>query len=301
MDRLDSMRIALAVADGGSLSAAARALRRPLPTVSRGLSELESRLKARLFNRSTRRLTMTDAGAEYIAACRGILEDITAAERAAAGEFAAPQGELVISAPIVFGRLHVLPVITQFLRAFPDIDIRLLLTDRMANLWEDQVDVAVRIGTLSDSRLVATRLGQTRRTVVASPEYLRAHGRPKVPADLSAFPCIAFEALGNTETWTFGEGARPMSVAIRPRLTVNTAEAAIDAALDHLGITRVLTYQVAQTLGDGRLEALLERFAPPAAPIHLVYGPQARVPLKLRAFLDFAAARLRERLKAGGR
>jgi DNA-binding transcriptional LysR family regulator len=297
MDRLESMAIALAISQAGSLSAAARELRKPLPTVSRKVSELEAHLKARLFIRSTRRLTLTDAGVEYIAACKRIMEEVAEAERSVAGEFAAPQGELVISAPVVFGRVHVLPVVTAFLREFPHIDIRLVLSDRLLNLGEDHVDATIRIGTLADSRLVATRIGATRRIVCATPRYLREHGAPRTPADIATHACIAFEGIGGGDTWKFAEGSRELPVTIRPRLLVNTAEAAIDAALANLGLTRVLSYQVERAMRDAKLEAVLERFAPPAIPIHLLYGPQKRLPLKLRTFLDFASARLRARLR----
>ena len=206
MDRLESMSILVAAVEAGSLSAAARRLGMPLATVSRKVSELEAHLKTRLLNRSSRRLTLTDAGRSYVAACRRILEDVGEAERAAAGEYSAPKGELIVTAPIVFGRLHVLPVAMEFLEAFPEIDLRLVLADRLLNLQEDHVDLAVRIGELPDSSLVATRVGPIRRVVCASPAYFAARGTPRDPGDLSDHDCITFEGLMSPRAWTFASG-----------------------------------------------------------------------------------------------
>lgn len=298
MDRLDAMAVVVAAAEGGSLSAAARRLGMPLPTVSRKVSDLETHLNARLFNRSTRRLTLTDAGQAYLHACKRILEDVTEAERAASGEFSKPQGELVISAPIVFGRLHVLPAVTAFLEAYPDVQVRLVQSDRLVNLLEDHIDLAVRIGTLGDSQLVATRCGTTRRTVCASPGYLAAHGTPRHPTDLGGHAIIAFEGLTSAESWVFRDENADVTVAVRPKLIVNTAEAAIDAATQGAGLTRVLAYQIEQALKAGALVTTLKRFESAPVPISLVYTSQRRLPLKVRAFIDFAAPRLRARLAA---
>lgn len=296
MDRLEAMAVFLSAVEGGSLSAAGRKLDMPLATVSRKLSDLESHLKARLLNRSTRGLTLTDAGRDYLAACKRILEDVDEAERVAAGEFSEPRGELVITAPIVFGRLHVLPVITEFLSAYPAVDVRLVQGDRIVHLLDEHVDLAVRIGPLPDSRLTATRVGGTRRVVCASPAYLAAHGTPATPNELGGHRCITFEAMSAAETWRFPVDGVEISVPVRSRLMVNTAEAAIDAAVAGAGLTRVLCYQVEAAERDRQLQRVLRGFEPAPAPISLVYGAQRRLPLKLRAFLDFATPRLRERL-----
>lgn len=296
MDRLEAMTVFLSAVEGGSLSAAGRKLGMPLATVSRKLSDLESHIKARLLNRSTRGLTLTDAGRDYLAACKRILEDVGEAERAAAGEFSEPRGELVITAPIVFGRLHVLPVITDFLSAYPAVDVRLVQGDRIVHLLDEHVDLAVRIGALPDSRLTATRLGGTRRVICASPAYLTAHGTPATPAELGGHRCISFEAMSPAEVWRFEVGGVELSVPVRSRLMVNTAEAAIDAAVAGAGLTRVLCYQIESAERDGRLHRVLRGFEPAPAPISLVYSGQQRLPLKLRAFLDFATPRLRQRL-----
>jgi DNA-binding transcriptional LysR family regulator len=290
------MSMLVTAAEAGSLSAAARRLGAPLATVSRKVSELEAHLKTPLLTRSSRRLTLTDAGRSYVAACKRILEEVGEAERAAAGEYSAPKGELVITAPIVFGRLHVLPVAVAFLAAYSDIDIRIVLADRFVNLLEDHLDLAVRIGVLPDSSLVATRVGAIHHVVCGSPAYFAARGTPKNPADLAAHDCVTFEGMIAPTAWIFPGGKSETSVAIHSRLVVNTAEAAIDAAIAGVGITRVLSYQVASALAAGTLALVLEDFEPAPLPVSLVYAGQRLLPLKLRAFLDFAAPRLKARL-----
>ena len=296
MDRLDAMSLFVATVEAGSLSAAARHAGVPLATVSRRLSELEKHLKTRLLNRSTRRLSLTDAGQSYLAACRRILDDVGEAERAAAGEYLNPTGELAITAPVVFGRLHVLPVVTDFLAAYPDVDIRLTLSDRLTQLAEEHIDLAVRIGELPDSAMVAMRVGSIRRIICANPAYLAGRGVPTRPQDLAGHDCVTFEGLASPATWTFGAGKSEIVVPVRSRLQVNTAEAAIDAAIAGLGLTRVLSYQADASVRAGALQVVLEPFEPPPWPVSLVHAGQGRLPVKLRAFLDFAAPRLRERL-----
>ena len=296
MDRLDAMSAVVAVGEAGSFSAAARHLGMPLPTLSRRVSDLEAHLNTRLFNRSTRRLSLTDAGQAYLQACKRILDEVTEAERSASGEFNAPRGELVISAPIVFGRLHVLPMIGAFLKAYPDVRVRFVQSDRLINLLEEHVDLAVRIGDLVDSNLIAARVGSTRRVVCASPSYLAEFGTPKHPTEVPAHQMISFEGLTSPDTWVFKTDSAEIPIPIRPKLIVNTAEAAIDAAIDGVGLTRVLSYQIEHAIETGALATILKRFEPAPAPINLVYPSQRRLPIKLRAFLDFAAPRLRARL-----
>jgi len=290
------MTVAVTVRELGSLSAAARRLRIPLPTVSRKVSDLEAHLNARLFNRSTRRLTLTDAGEAYIAACKRILEDVRETEHTVSGEFSTPRGELVISAPIVFGRIHVLPVIAAFFQAYPEVTVRLSLSDRMVGLLEDHVDLALRIGELEDSRLIATRCGSTRRVVCGSPEYFSQRGTPKHPTDLASHAAVIFETVTSSNAWVFAADRSDIAVSMRRQLIVNTSEAAIDAAIAGVGVTRVLSYQVEHAIKVGTLVAVLKRFEPNSLPISLVHDNQRRVPLKVRAFLDFAAPRLRARL-----
>jgi DNA-binding transcriptional LysR family regulator len=296
MDRLDAMRVLLAAVEGGSLSAASRALHSPLPTVSRKIADLEAHLGVRLVTRTSRRILLTEAGEGYVSAAREILGRVEEAERRAAGEYLAPKGDLTMTAPIVFGRLHVLPVITAFLKAFPDINMRLTMSDRNVSLADEHIDVALRISPLSENNLIATRVGSIRRTVYASPDYLRRHARPLHPRDLGAHDCVAFEGILSAQSWIFEEDGQDFSVPVRPRLSVNTAEAAVDAAVAGLGITRVMSYQARHAVDNGLLLPLLEAFERPATPVHLVHLSQGLIPLKLRAFLDFAAPRLRAAL-----
>lgn len=295
-DRLEAMSILVAVVEGGSFSAAARRLGMPLATVSRKIGELEAHLGARLLHRSTRKLAVTEAGQSYLAACRRILEQVGEAERAASGEYAAPKGDLIITAPIVFGRRHVLPVVVDFLRLHPHIDARLVLSDRWVHLLDDHVDVAVRVGTLPDSSLVAMGLGTVRQVVCASPSYLAERGVPGSPSELRGHDCIAFETLSAGKSWIFGMGRSEIAIPLHFRLRVNTAEAAIDAALAGVGLTRVLSYQVADAVRTGALRIVLAEFEPAPWPVNLIHGAQGPLPLKLRAFLDFARKRLGQRL-----
>jgi DNA-binding transcriptional LysR family regulator len=296
MDRLEAMSALLAAVEAGSLSGASRKLGMPLATVSRKVSELEAHLRTRLVTRTSRRLILTDAGRSYIAACKRILDDIREAERAAAGEYSAPRGELIITAPIVFGRLHVLPVVLEFLKTYPEIDVRLTLADRIVNLQEDHVDLAVRIGELPESSLVAMRVGSIGRVVCGSPAYFAERGTPKEPDELRKHDCITFNGLTSPEAWIFPSRKGNISVAVHSRLIVNTAEAAIDAAITGLGITRVLSYQVADAMRTGALLLALREFESPPVPVSLVHAGQGRLALKLRAILDFAAPRLKARL-----
>lgn len=300
MDRIDAMTVLLAVVQAGSLSGAGRKLGMPLPTISRKLSELEDHLGARLVIRSSRQLSLTDAGRSYTTACQRILEQIDEAERAAAGEYSAPRGSLVVAAPVAFGRAHMLPVIAEFLKAYPEIDVRLIQADRIAHLLEDHIDVALRIGNLPDSSQMAIRLGEVHRIACASPQYLAQRGVPDALEALSGHDCIAFDILTSSDGWLFRDGGNDRIVAITPRLVVNIAESAIDAASAGLGIARVLSYQVIEAVRLGRLQLVLTGFQPPAWPVSLVYAAQGQLPLKLRAFLDFAAPRLKAALQPAG-
>jgi len=301
LDRIDAMSVLVAVVESGSLSAAARKLGVPLPTVSRKLSDLENYLKTRLLVRSTRKFALTDAGAAYLAASKRILEQVRDAERAASGEYLSPRGDLVVTAPIVFGRLHVLPLINEFLAKFADINVRLVLSDRNVHLIDDHVDLAVRIGALQDSAMVATRVGSVRRMTCASPAYLARYGMPKVPDDLSAHACITFDALTSSTAWNFSSKTRQRqrTVPVRSRLNVNTAEAAIDAAIAGVGLTRVLSYQAARAVAERKLKIVLANYEPEPLPVNLVHLGQGLMPLKTRVFLDFLTSGLRRRATKG--
>jgi DNA-binding transcriptional LysR family regulator len=300
MDRLEAMSMLLTAIEKGSLSAAGRALQVPLATLSRRISDLEALLGTRLLLRSTRRLSLTDAGIAYVAAARRILEQVEDAEREAAGEFIAPRGELVLTAPLLFGRLHLLPVIADFLAAFPEINIRLVLADRNVNLIDDHVDMALRIGKLPDSSMIATQIGALRTLTCASPVLLASLGIPRKPEDLMQFPCVAVDTPMPSPSWRFRAGGANavLDVPVQPRLVVTTAETAAQAAVRSVGIVRLLQYQVAAEIDRGELQIILEAYEPEIVPVHLVHASRGQMPLKMRSFLDFAAPRLRQALAA---
>lgn len=300
MDRFDAMRTLLAAVDGGSLSAASRKLRMPLPTVSRKVSELEQHLGTQLVIRTSRKLMLTDAGRGFVAATRTVLDLLDDAERTAAGEYRTPRGDLLVTASILFGRLHVTPIAIRFLAAFPEVNLKLVLADHVVDLVENHVDAAIRIGPLPDSALVASHVGDIHWVTCASPDYLARRGIPATPADLEHHDCIAFEALEPARTWRFGTGAGKTAITIRPRFAVSTADAVIEAAAAGVGICRTTSYQADAALRDGRLVKVLAGFIPEPVPIHLVHAEQAMIPLKLRAFLDFAKPLLKAQLAAIG-
>jgi DNA-binding transcriptional LysR family regulator len=297
VDRFEAMTVFAAVAEAQGFSAASRRLGMPLATVSRKVSELEEQLGVQLLARSTRRVSLTDTGRQYFEACRRILDDVSEAERAASGEYRAPRGELIITTPIVFGRLHILPVVTEFLKAYAEVDVQMILVDRVVDMLDEHIDLALRIGELPDSSLIAVRIGEIGRVVCASPHYLGAHGVPAHPRELAGHDAITFAGLSSANEWSFATGGAVERFPVRSRLTVTTAEAALDAAIAGAGLTRVLSYQAAAAVRDGRLILLLRDFEPEPNPISLVYPSGRLVPLKLRAFLDFAVPRLKVRLQ----
>ena len=296
MDRLDAMQVMLTAVECGSLSKASRKLGQPLATVSRKVSELETYLNADLLIRSSKGLELTPAGRTFVTSARTILEQMTEAERSAAGEYAAPKGDLVVTAPTMFGRLHVLPVVVAFLRAFREVSVELSLTDRVTHFIDDQVDVALRIGNLPDSSLIATRLGAVRRVTCASPAYVASRGAPDVPQDLANHDIISFESVSAPTIWRYWSDGNEIAIPLRSRLSVNTIDAAIDASVAGAGVARTVSYQVAGHVHDDRLRLLLEAYEPTPRPVHLVYDKQKRLPVKLRAFVDFAVPHLRDRL-----
>jgi DNA-binding transcriptional LysR family regulator len=298
MDRVDGIAVFAEVAERRSFAAAARRLGRSPAAVTRAIGELEARLGVRLLNRTTRAVGLTEAGERFLAGARRVLADLDEIERAAAGEGGAPRGELRLTAPILFGRLHVTPIVVEFLARFPDVSVALTLLDRPVDLVEEGLDAAVRIGALAESSAVATRVGAVRRIVVAAPDYLARHGTPRAPADLATHAIIAFSAISGAERWAFDHPSGEASVAVKPRLVVTTAEAAVDTARGGFGITRVLSYQAADDIARGVLRRLLRAHEGDDIPIHLIYPGGRHPPPKLRAFLDFTLPRLRRRCAA---
>src|SRR5262245_3342235 len=294
MDRLEAMQALVATVDSGSLAAAARRLGRSPASITRAVALVEQRTRAQLLRRTTRSLKLTAAGERFVAACRQILAAVATAEGGLTDD--APHGTLVVTAPVLFGRRYVLPVIAGLSRAHRELAIELRLLDRVVHLIDEGVDAAVRIGHLPDSALVATRVGEIHRIACASPDYLARHRTPRAPADLRDHDVVAFTGLTATPQWTF---ARRHAVRVRPRLAVNTADAALALAAAGHGVTCVLSYQADEYLADGRLRRVLAANEPPPLPVHVVPPPASSA--KLRAFVDAAVPHLRRVLATARR
>src|ERR1700674_4853992 len=286
MDRFDAMQAFVAVADLHGFAPAARKLGLSPSGVTRLIAALEDRLGARLLQRTTRSVTLTDVGARYLERVRRILADVEEAEGSAEGERTRPSGLLVVSAPVGFGRLHVSPVMSAYLKRYPEVSGELRLADRMINLVEDGVGLAVRIAHLADASLVARHVGEMRRIVVASKAYLKQHGEPDTPQAIASHQTIQFGAMAAAPAWHFVEDVREFSVTCSPRLTTNSADAAIQYAAEGGGLTRVLAYQAAEAIKAGRLKIVLAKFEPPALPIHIVYPTSRLLSAKVRTFID---------------
>src|SRR5437899_4425648 len=286
MDRIDAMQAFVAVADLQGFAPAARKLGLSPSGVTRLIATLEDRLGARLLQRTTRQVALTDVGARYLERVRRILADVEEAESSAQAERTRPSGRLVVSAPIGFGRLHVSPVMSSYLTRYPDVSGELRLSDRMINLVEDGVDLAVRIGHLADSSLVARHVGEMRRIVVGSNDYLRRRGEPNTPEAIASHHTIQFGATTVSPDWRFVEDGREVRVACAPRFITNSADAAIQYAAQGGGLTRVLAYQAAEGIKAGRLQIVLEKFEQPPLPIHVVYPTSRLLSAKVRTFVD---------------
>lgn len=293
IDRLTPMLDFARIVEGGSLSAGARAAGKSLPAVCRSLAQLEKRLGERLLHRTTRRIALTEAGREFYERCRRIAAEIEEAEAAVSARKVEPQGVLAVTAPLLFGRMHVAPVVVDYLRRHRKASVNLLLADRTVNLVEEGLDAAIRIGELADSTLVARRLGAVPRVVCASPEYLGRNGVPAHPRDLARHECIRFTGLSPTPEWTFLEAR----IRVDGRFVTNNGDAAIDAALHGLGLVMVLGYQVERPLADGRLVRVLADFEPAPAPVHALYSSARFMPAKLKAFLELLSESLPPRLE----
>lgn len=292
MDRLQSLRVFVAVAEAESFAAGARAVGLSGPSATRGVNDLERALGARLFTRTTRRVRLTDVGHAYLEEVREILARLQAADDAAAGAAETPVGRLRITCPQEFGRLHVAPIVTDFLDLHPGIRAELLMVDRVVNLVEEGIDVAVRIGPLPSSDLVALKVGEVRRLVCGAPAYFEKHGIPECPADLVAHRLVATTGGGSPVTWRFGTDETG-SLKLESRLTTTSVSASVGIARRGWGLCRALSYQVAEDLERGRLRSVLNDFEPASLPVHLVHLEGRRAAAKVRTFLEFTAARLR--------
>ena len=286
MDRIDAMQAFVAVADLQGFAPAARKLGLSPSGVTRLVAALEDRLGARLLQRTTRKVALTDVGARYLERARRILSDVEEAENSAQAERTRPSGRLVVAAPVGFGRLHVSPVMSAYLKRYPEVGAELRLADRMINLVEDGVDIAVRIGHLPDSSLVARHVGEMRRIVVASSGYLKQRGAPNKPEAIATHDTIQFGATIASPEWRFVEDGREVRVPCTPRFVTNSADAAIAYAEAGGGLTRVMAYQAAESIKAGRLKIVLAKFEEPPLPIHVVYPTSRLLSAKVRTFID---------------
>lgn len=293
MDRFHLMTVFVAAAEEESFAAAARRLRISPPAVTRAIAGLEARLGVRLLTRSTRSVRTTDAGSRYLQDARRILLEVDEADEAAAGVNATPRGHLAVTAPVLFGKMYVMPIITAYHRAYKETTVSALFVDRVVNLVDEGLDVGIRIGELPDSSLRAIRVGQVRRVVCAAPAYLKKHGTPKVPADLARHALVAATAVSAGAEWTFARGGERTGVRLSPRILVNTNDGALEAARGGFGLTRLLSYQVAGELATGTLRQVLTDFEEPVLPVHVLHREGHHGSAKVRSFVDLAVARLK--------
>ncbi|MDB5996257.1 MAG: LysR family transcriptional regulator [Pseudomonas sp.] len=300
MDRFQEMQVFAAVAQDQGFSAAARRLGLSAASVTRAVAALEKRIGTPLLTRTTRSVHVSEAGQRFLEDCRRILAEVQEAEDSAAGSHAVPRGQLTITAPVLFGELFVTPVLVEYLTQFPEVTINGVIVDRVVSMVEEGIDVAIRIGELPDSNQHAIRVGEVRRVICASPQFLKVQGRPSHPQDLARAPVIATSSIGQLRNWPFLDGGEPLSVRPEPRLVVTANQAAINAASLGLGFTRVLSYQVASKLASGELEIVLAEFELPPMPIHVVYQGGRNAPARIRSFVDFTVKALREHPALGG-
>lgn len=294
MDQLYLIKVFVAVVDAKGFAGAARKLSMSPPAVTRAINELESHLGVRLLIRTTRVVRVSEAGQRYAEDCRRILNELMEADESVSGmHAAAPRGKLTVTAPAMFGAKFITPIVTEYLRRYPQVNIDCWLQDRIVNMMDDGIDVAIRIGQLPDSTMQAIRVGQVRRVICASPSYLAEHGEPRTPQDLASHCTVIASSLTPVPEWRLVEQGETCTVKLQPRLTVSSNDAAVNAALEGFGIVRLMSYQVADYVSDGRLKILLAEFEPPMVPVHVLHREGRHASRKARAFLDLAIERLR--------
>lgn len=293
MDRLHLMTVYVAVAEEEGFAAAARRLAMSPPAVTRAISALEDRLGVKLLQRTTRHVRVTEAGERYLDDARRVIAAADEADEAAVGINAQPRGHMTVTAPVLFGRMYVMPGIVEYLRQHPETSVSALFLDRVVNMLEEGVDVGIRIGELSDSSYRALRVGHVRRVICAAPSYLKRHGIPQTPHELKQHQVIVASSLSQNIEWRFVDQGEPLSVRIKPRLTVSSNDGAIEAASLGLGVTRLMSYQVAPLLAAGKLKVVLSEFESPRVPIHIIHREGRHASAKMRAFIDLMAERLR--------
>ncbi|HVO06938.1 MAG TPA: LysR family transcriptional regulator [Burkholderiaceae bacterium] len=293
LDRLHLLAVFVAVVDAGSLAGAARKLGISPSAVTRAVNDLEGHLRVRLLTRTTRVVRVTEAGARYAEDCRRVLTELADADAAVSGMHGTPRGTLSLTAPALFGARFVTPVVTEYLQCYPEISASCWFVDRIVNMTEEGIDVAVRIGDLDDSSLQATRVGRVRRIVCAAPAYLERFGTPRAPEDLVHHHIVSSATVTPPREWRFNEGDMPRVMKLQPRLVTTTNDSAVNAAISGFGLVRLLSYQVADALRDGRLVTVLDAFEGAASPVHLLHREGRHAAKKVRAFLDLAIERLR--------
>lgn len=294
MDHFSEMRIFVAVADTHSLAAAARQLDQSAPTVTRAIAGLEQRLGVALLDRSTRGVTLTPAGQRYVNDCKRILQEVHDAEASAAGRHAAPAGLLQIASPLLFGQDVLTPILLAYLDAYPAVQIRAHFQDRFPNLQEEGIDVALLMGELPDSSLIAVRVGHIQRVVCATPAYLQQHGEPAHPDELHQHKLIISTADSRSHEWRFQQDGQTLSIPVAAALTTSTNTSALHACLLGAGLTRLMSYQIRDRVAAGELKLVLSHYAPPPLPVHLVYREGRRAAARVRRFVEFASQQLRQ-------
>lgn len=293
MDRLHLINVFVAVCDANGFAGGARKLGISPPAVTRAISQLEAHLGVRLLTRTTRVVRVTEPGARYADDCRRILAQIAEADESVTGMQITPRGHLTIAAPVLFGAKFVAPIVTEYLQRHAEVVASCWFLDRVVNLLDEGADIGIRIGELPDSSMRAAVVGSVRRVICAAPSYLEEHGVPQAPGDLRAHTIVSASAVTPTSEWMLSDNGEPRDVTLRPRMTTNSNDSALVAALGGFGITRLLSYQVAEFVRDGRLKVVLAEFEPPALPVHVVHREAQHASKKARAFIDLVVERLR--------
>lgn len=294
MDKLEAMQVFAEVAKQKSFVGASEQLNLSAPAVTRSIAWLENHLGVKLFHRTTRHVRLTESGGRFLTDTKRILADVEESEAAATGIYAAPKGTLTITAPMLFGEMHIMPIISEYLALYPDVSVKTMFSDRNTNLVEDELDIAIRIGHLKDSNLYATQVGNVKRILCGSPDYFQQYGIPQYPADLTQHQIILSMLYGPLSSWEFINNGKKEVIKLTPRLQCFQGSAAIKAAIQGTGITRVMSYQVGEELKEGRLQRVLEHFEEDPLPINILHLEGRRMNSKIRTFLDLVVKRLKD-------
>lgn len=294
MDKLETIKVFIEVAKHQSFVSASEQLGLSAPATTRAIAALETRLGVKLFNRTTRHVRLTEPGSRYLQDAKGIIEQLEEAEAAVAGVYTQPKGILRVTAPVLFGEKHIMPIVTEYLGIHHNVSVRTLLYDRLASMLEEEVDIAIRIGHLKDSSMYATHVGNVRRLVCGSPRYFEKHGIPSTPSDLADHNIIFPAPIEGENTWQFQKNGKKETVKLNPKLSCNQNTAALNATVQGLGITRLMSYQISEELDKGNLQCVLMDYDEEPLPVNVIHLEGRRANAKIRSFLDLAIERLRE-------